>query len=166
MKGEHKSRNIHHVCIFPLCAHCAQFSIRSRICKERTLSFHCGYALFLVYFLRLCNYKSFHLLHPSQLYKQILGHMKVKCIYCKIYFIWHNNNTGKKLFLPSSLFWNMFFGQWIGMDRIRPDRIGLDLIWLAHALVMNNFFSPFGLYSFVDLSHFASANHMSFIYNT
>lgn len=72
----------------------------------------------------------------------------------------------KKLFLPSSLFWNMFFGQWIGMDRIRPDRIGLDLIWLAHALVVNNFFSPFGLYSFVDLSHFASANHVSFIYNT
>lgn len=47
---------------------------------------------------------------------------------------------GKKLFLPSSLVWNMFFCQWIGMDRIRSNRIGFDLIWLAHALVINIFF--------------------------
>lgn len=46
----------------------------------------------------------------------------------------------KSYFCRQASFETCFLANGLEWIRIRPDRIGLDLIWLAHALVMNNFF--------------------------
>lgn len=122
---------------------------------EPTLSHRWDCAFFGVFFINYIITNPFILFTNVSLQTNT-WHMKVECNHREVLLVWiDKNKIWEVRFLSSSLFWNMFCGQWNGMDRIKSDWIRLD--WRMRLL-----WFQFGLY----LRHFASANHVSFVCNT